>query len=84
VVWECFLNEPYRTSEDPADDPAHVALWTGFEQQLLSRLPPFERIITTWEDMYDRPAWQAFLVRQGYRPYGPAAPAAFVKDVARG
>jgi hypothetical protein len=75
----CFLDEPYRASDNPADDPAHGAPWTGFEQQLPSRLPPFDRIVTTGEDIYDRPAWQTFLKRQGYRPYGAAVPAAFVK-----
>ena len=27
VLWECFLEEHYRTGDDPARDPAHVALW---------------------------------------------------------
>lgn len=79
VVWECYLYDWLRTDDDPARDPAHVALWHGFERWLVGHLPPVERIATTWEDLCERPTWQQFLERQGYRPYRAAAPAAFVK-----
>jgi hypothetical protein len=76
VLWECFPEERYRSSDDPAKDPTLAALWTGFEGWLLSRFPDARRLVTTWEDVYERPAWQGFLEGRGYRK---AAPAAFVK-----
>ena len=35
-----------------------------------------QRIMTTWEDLYERPAWQRFLEKQGSRQ---GALASFVK-----
>jgi hypothetical protein len=55
-----------------------MPLWQGWERWLLSRSPGAARIVTTWEDLYDRPVWQAFLESQGYRS---VAPAAFIKEV---
>ncbi len=71
MLWECYLFDSYRRA-DPVGDPALVALWRGFEGQLLTRFPEAERVATpSWEDIYERPAWQAFLTQQGYRPAGP-------------
>jgi hypothetical protein len=81
VLWECYQHDWLRTSDDPAQDPLHVATWQGFERWLLKHLQPVERIVTTWEDIYDRPIWQAFLASQGFTPYGPEYPAAFVKQI---
>lgn len=76
VLWECYLFDRWRVA-DPVHDPALAALWLGFEKQLLTRFPAAERVATpSWEDIYDRPAWQAFLASQGYTP---AVPGAFVK-----
>jgi len=56
-----------------SSDPAQLALWTGFERTLLGRLPEAARVVTTWEDLYPRETWRAFLERQGYAQVGPAA-----------
>jgi len=53
--------------------------WTGFERVLLDRFDA-TRITTTWEPIYERAAWQAFLEGHGYRPFTPAT---FVKAAAR-
>ncbi len=66
VLWECFLEDRHRTSEAAAD-ATHAALWTGFEHLLLTRFPDTERLLTTWEDLYDRSDWQGFLASRGYR-----------------
>lgn len=71
MIWECFLLDRYR-EEEPSRDMTLGVLWSGFERTLLARLPQPERIVTTWEDLYPRPAWQLFLESQGYAPYGPA------------
>lgn len=75
VLWECFLEERHRR-DDAAADSTHAALWTSFEHLLLTRFPDTERLVTTWEDLYDRSDWHAFLSAQGYEQ---AAPAAFLK-----
>jgi hypothetical protein len=78
VLWECFPEERYRTSDDPREDRTLHALWTGFEALLRNRFPDSAHVVTTWEDVYDRPSWQAFVEQRGFRP---VAPAAFVKDL---
>jgi hypothetical protein len=78
VLWECYPEERYRTSDDPRQDATLAALWSGCEGWLRSRFPEAQQLVTTWEDVYDRPRWQAFLEEQGYRP---VAPAAFAKDL---
>lgn len=78
VLWECFPEARYRTSDDPQQDTTLAALWTGFEVWLTGRFPDARRLVTTWEDLYDRPRWQQFLATQGY---APIAPAAFGKDL---
>jgi hypothetical protein len=76
VLWECYLFDRWRVA-DPVHNPALAALWLGFERQLLTRFPEAERVATpSWEDIYERPAWQAFLANQGYTP---AVHGAFVK-----
>lgn len=81
VLWECFLNDHWRMMEDPTQDENVKALWTGFEGLLLTRSPETERIvIPSWEDIYEKPAWQDFLKQQGYRPLNERA---FLKEVAR-
>ncbi len=78
ILWECFPEARYRTSEDPRQDPTLAALWAGFEAWLAGRFPAARRLVTTWEDLYDRPRWQQFLEEHGY---APIAPAAFAKDL---
>ena len=53
-----------------------LQLWDGFEQILLRQIGQPEKIITTWEDIYARDDWQAFLEERGYTL---AAPAVFEK-----
>jgi hypothetical protein len=79
VLWECFPEARYRTSDDPQKDITLAALWTGFEAWLTGRFPATHQLVTTWEDLYERPLWQAFLAAQSYTPI---APAAFGKDLA--
>jgi hypothetical protein len=78
VLWECYLFDRWR-SADPLHDPALAAVWRGFEDHLLDRFPGAARIATpSWEDIYERPAWQAFLSQHDY---APATPGAFVKHL---
>ena len=75
VLWECFLEERYRGGP-PTHDTLHRIVWQGWERFLIDHSPGVERIVTTWEDIYDRESWREFLKAQGYRP---AAPATFLK-----
>jgi hypothetical protein len=78
VLWECFPEARYRAGDDPTRDATLHALWAGFEGWLAARFPDARRLVTTWEDLYDRPRWQAFLEERGYHP---ATPAAFEKSL---
>lgn len=78
LLWECFLEDRYR-EVDPLGDFALQALWAGFERTLIERSPGAERIVTTWEDDYDRATWQRFLAGFGYRQVDKAA---FEKPIA--
>lgn len=70
VLWECYLLDPWRHA-DPTQDPLQALLWQGFERVLVERFPHADRIVTpSWENLYARPAWQAFLGGQGYAPVG--------------
>jgi hypothetical protein len=49
-----------------------TTVWSGFERVLTRWFPQAERIATpSWEDLYERPAWQQFLAGQGYEPFTP-------------
>ncbi len=78
VLWECFLEAPYRTAAHPAEDALLTLLWQGFEQTLQKQLPDVSRIYTTFEPIYERPAYTQFLATQGYQQCGPVS---FVKEV---
>ena len=79
VLWECFPEARYRASADPRRDTTLAALWAGFEAWLIGRFPGASRLVTTYEDLYDRDRWRRFLAERGY---APVAPAAFAKDLA--
>jgi hypothetical protein len=79
ILWECFLEERFQQGT-PQEDPLHTAVWQAWEQWLVSRSPGVQRIVTTWEDIYERADWQRFLASQRYQQI---ASAAFAKDVAR-
>ena len=79
VLWECFLEAPYR-QPDPQADKLHTLVWQGFEHTLGQQLPEVTRIYTTFEPIYPRPMFAQFLATQGYHPCGPVA---FVKEVGR-
>jgi hypothetical protein len=80
VLWECYFFDRWRLA-DPVHDPALAALWDGFAQHLVTRFPETTCIATpSWEDLYERPAWQAFLTLHGY---ALATPGAFAKELPR-
>jgi hypothetical protein len=79
VLWECVLDDWVR-QDSPLTDPVLTTVWTGFERVLIRWFPGAERIATpSWEDLYERPAWQQFLAGQSYTPLTPGW---FVKAVA--
>lgn len=88
ILWECYLFDHYRGSDDPTEDQGLKAVWEGFERLLLIRHPMAERIATpSYEPIYDnRPwepieagsPWQRFLRQQGYEQNSGQA---FVKKV---
>ena len=68
VYWEAILFDWCR-AEEPLTDLLLDRIWTGFEGLLVETLPEAERIVTpSWESLYPRETWQAFLVQQGYGP----------------
>jgi hypothetical protein len=77
VLWECYLFEPYA-KKDPGIDPLLATVWQEFENTLLKELPDTAKIYTTYEPIYERPIYKAFLAKQGYRPVKKVA---FVKEV---
>jgi hypothetical protein len=77
VLWECYLFEPYR-QKDPRKDHLLATVWQGFEKALLKELPDTTKIYTTYETVYDRPVFQTFLTKYGYREIDKVA---FVKEV---
>jgi hypothetical protein len=80
VVWEAFLWERH-SQPDPRQDAALTVLWQGFEQLLCERFPAATRLVTpSWENIYEREAWQEFLRARGYAPFSQRA---FMKERAR-
>ena len=72
MLWECFL-EDWCRRPDPTADPLLERVWGSFEERLIEGLPDAERIVTpSWEDLYSREDWQAFLMQQGYAPESSA------------
>jgi hypothetical protein len=49
------------------EDTLNLVIWQAWERFLIAYSPGVERIVTTWEDLYDRDTWQLFLEGQGYR-----------------
>ena len=65
ILWEYFLDR--RHAGAARDDPNLHALWYGFEAFLLRHFPDSAQIATpSWEPLYDREIWQAFLGSRGY------------------
>jgi hypothetical protein len=77
VLWECYLFEPY-TQKDPLKDSLLATVWQGFEKALLKELPDTAKIYTTYEPIYERPVYESFLAKHGYRPIEKVA---FLKEV---
>jgi hypothetical protein len=77
LLWECFADDRFRAA-DPRIDPVLAMLWTGFERFLTTRFSDATHLATTWEPIYERAAWQAFLEDHGYRRFTSAT---FVKAV---
>jgi hypothetical protein len=72
VLWELLLEPSVRRLADPPEDLLLRSLWRHYETLLLARFPDTERLLTTWEDDYDRDAWVQFLTALGYHKTGPA------------
>lgn len=79
VLWECFLESPYRTHPF-ANDPHMPKLWQGFEKWLINQFPQATQIATPFNDPVAESIdeYQGFLRTLGY---GPIAEAAFGKDL---
>jgi hypothetical protein len=77
VLWECYQFEPYRKA-DPLIDPLLATVWQGFEKLLVKELPDTTKIYTTYETVYERPVYETFLAKHGYRKIDKVA---FVKEV---
>lgn len=72
LLRECYLLDPYMDGE-ATGDAGLATLWRGGERTLLDRCPEAARLVTTWEDSYDRADWQRFLASQGYEHIAPVA-----------
>ena len=78
MLWECSLFDHARQDEPTADELL-ATVWAGFEDYLRTHFPHTQRIATpSWEDLYEKPAWQLFLGGLGYEPFSPGA---FVKEL---
>jgi hypothetical protein len=74
-----LVEPPYRPTVELAEDLMLRSLWVHYERFLTARFPDADRLLTTWEDEYDRAQWATFLSALGYRQ---TAPAVFAKVVA--
>jgi hypothetical protein len=72
VLWECYLEAHFRAAP-PYEDPLHLMVWQTWERFLLHRSPGVARVVTTWEDIYDRDTWRVFLEGQGYEQIASVA-----------
>ncbi len=77
LIWECFLNHVFRSSTSPGEDPNMQKLWQATEKYFAKKFPRADRIVTPCDDpLFQREAYQAFLLSLGY---GPVAKAAYGK-----
>jgi len=73
VLWECFLESPYRDAP-LAEDANMRRLWLGVEDFLVTRFPAATRITTPFDDpIAERETYQAFLRSLTYEPVAKAA-----------
>lgn len=72
VLWECFIEERFRSGA-PWEDPLQLVVWQAWERFLIAHSPGVRRMVTAWEDDFDRPTWQRFLEGRGYHQVAPAA-----------
>jgi hypothetical protein len=80
VLWELLpAGIWWRPDPDPREDFLLRRLWLAYERFLVDRFPAATRLLTTYEDTYDRGDWQGFLTTLGYRQ---TAPAGFTKILA--
>jgi hypothetical protein len=71
VIWELLPNERYRR-QDPREDLTLRELWLRYEGFLSATFPRANRLLTTWEDLWEREQWQGFLAVMGYVKTAPA------------
>jgi hypothetical protein len=77
VLWELIPQERFRR-DDPREDLTLRDLWLRYEAFLTTTFPSANRLLTTWDDLWQRAPWQGFLNTLGYRQTGPAV---FAKDL---
>jgi hypothetical protein len=66
VICQVVVGPP-DMSEEPRENPLLRSLWMRYEAFLAEPFPNLEQLMTTWEDDYQRPVWEAFLSAVGYR-----------------
>lgn len=80
VLWELIIEPAYRPDGDPREHWTLRQLWSAYEHHLGRTFPDAERLLTTWEDQYDRDEWAGFLSAMGYHK---TAPSVFAKVIGR-
>lgn len=68
ILWECYLYDRYREGK-PKDDDRMNFLWNGFENLLAEQFNPSHIYTPSWEPIYDKDDWQAFLESRGYERF---------------
>jgi hypothetical protein len=71
VMWEILPEERFR-KPDPREDLMLRELWLRYEAFLSATFPRANRLLTTWEDIWEREQWQGFLSAIGYVKTAPA------------
>jgi hypothetical protein len=77
VIWELIPKDRFR-QEDPREDLTLRDLWLRYEAFLTAKFRSANRLLTTWDDLWERDPWQGFLNTLGYHQTGPAV---FAKDI---
>ena len=74
VIWECFLNQPFREDTLLTEQTNMRQLWESIAKYFARKFPRADRIVTPCDDpLFDREEYQAFLKSPGYEPVTPAA-----------
>lgn len=74
ILWECFFERSFRGSRSLGEDTNMRQLWQHTEQQLHTKFPQAERVVTPFSDpLFEIKEYQAFLRSLGYEPVAQAA-----------